>query len=114
MLGAQTVMYLLGPPSVLLIQEGTGFQIGDDSGGMVGVPDPYDPVADAWWRLRGDPGVLHFDTSPDGIAWRTRADLSISFPLDHQQVTLGAGVYKPLPNPGRATFRCFNQPPPCS
>lgn len=50
----------------------------------------YDPAVHAWLRLREDAGVLHWETSPNGLtwtvrrtaaspAWVQRADLSLLF-----------------------------------
>jgi hypothetical protein len=30
---------------------------------------PYDPVNDAWWRIRESSGTLYFETSPDSQTW---------------------------------------------
>jgi hypothetical protein len=43
---------------------------GDD---VLNMDVAYDPVAHRHWRLREDGGVVHFETSPDGQAWTSRA-----------------------------------------
>jgi hypothetical protein len=119
-LGVQTVVYLLSEEdqthNVLVLMDSGGFQLGisGDKSSTVYVPGDYDPVTDAWWRIGGVGGSLQLDTSPDGVTWAKRGSLPLPFPLDAYQITLGAGNYYPIPNPGRARFHCFNVPPPCS
>jgi hypothetical protein len=114
--GSQTVVYLVNDDhQIYLLLDSGGFQLSADQDidTTVYLPEPYDPVADAWWRFRGEPGTLYFDTSPDGATWAPRGEIAVSFALEALQVTLGAGTYIPLPDPGTARFRCFNEPPPC-
>ena len=108
-LRVQTVVYIAGATaSTDLILEAGGFQLG---GVDIGV---YDPVADAWWRLREAAGTLSFDTSPDGTTWSARGGIADPMPLDHIGIIIGAGAYQPIASPGRARFRCYNVPPPCN
>lgn len=112
-LGVQTDMYLTNDAhAIQLINENGGFQLGYDK--MISttqVSDGYDATADAWWRLRGDADHVYFDTSPDGTAWNNRMTLGVPFTLDALYLTLTAGTYKPVGDPGTARFRCLNLPP---
>jgi len=114
--GVQTVIYMFGPGDALwLLLDDIGFTLTDANHVQLDMPPGlYDPVADAWWRLREDGGTVRFDTSPDGIAWAPRAQIPDPFPLDNLRVSLGAGAYFAIANPGQARFHCFNVPPPCN
>jgi len=114
--GSQTVVYITNTDhSVWMLMDSGGFQMAVDMNpdSIIYAPAPYDAVADAWWRFRGEPGTVYFETSPDGTTWGPRLQIAAPFSLDALQVSIGAGTYLPLPTPGAARFRCFNRPPPC-
>lgn len=107
-LGAQTFIYVSeGSDHVVeLILEGGGFAIGLVDGGTIAVTGPpFDPASDLWWKLRGAGGELFFETSADGATWNPRGHGPVPSPLTRVQISLGAGIYKPVASPGRARFR---------
>jgi len=110
-LGAQTFVYVKTPTgSIEILKEQGNFFIslpGDAGGSSMG---RYDPARDVWWRFRESGGEFSFATSQDGTEWNTRLEVPTPMNLDRVQIALGAGVYKPLPAPGRARYRCFNLP----
>jgi hypothetical protein len=112
-LRAQTFLYINSTPDgaqLSVILEAGGFQLLE-----MGVPTPYDPVADLWWRLAEYDGELYFKTSADGINFVERARVPTPIPLDHVEIAIGAGTYTgAVPDPGAARFRCYNLPPPCT
>jgi len=115
--GAQTGLYVTdwanGHGINFLLDNG-GFAVGiDQDPETIVISNGYSATADAWWRVRGEAGHLYFDTSPDGVAWSERLDEPYPYSLGDVGVTLGAGTYAPVANPGVARFRCFNSPPPC-
>ena len=113
-LRAQTFIYVSsGNSRMNLILEGTGLQFGEPGTGAMATSD-FDHTRDAWWRIREFEGVTFVDTAPDGIAWVERMQIPTPFSLDHATFALGAGTYEIVNTPGRARFRCFNQPPPCN
>ena len=48
----------------------------------------YDPVTDAWWRMREDADVLYYETSADGVVWRPLA-VTTSFDVTSTFVDFG-------------------------
>jgi hypothetical protein len=113
--GTQTVMYFNTPGHHIdLLLDTGGFQMAPDrdASRQVIVPELYDPVADAWWRIRADPDAFYFDTSPDGATWKVRGSMPLTFSLDEVQIGFGAGAYRSIPDPGTARFRCLNLLPP--
>jgi len=113
-LGAQTLIYVTGGGMELnLLLEGAGFQLGGPDDLLAGAR-PYDPVADKWWRLAESDGTLSFSTSPDGTTWTTLGSGADPFSLDEVGISIGAGTYEQVANPGEARFHCYNKPPPCS
>ncbi len=112
-IGVQTVLYINGASqdatSVLL--EAGGFSL-DVPGKNITGPG-YDPTQDLWWALRERDGTVVFETSPDGVAWTTRIQTPATTSYDNVQISIGAGTYASVANPGQATFRCYNKPPPC-
>jgi hypothetical protein len=100
-------------PTMVLFVENGRFSLGE-----VGTPGPftgaYDPVADAWWRIGESAGSFVFETSPTGVSWIERGSIPITASYDDIGIAFGAGTYLPVASPGRARFRCFNQPPPCT
>ena len=114
-LRAQTFIYVsAGPSTLYILLEGTGLQMG-----APGLPESlatsdFNHTRDAWWRIREFEGAAFVDTAPDGLAWVERMQIPTPFSFDQVKVTLGAGTYEVVQTPGRARFRCFNQPPPCS
>lgn len=112
--GVQTVIYVnksgqTDGTAVLL--EGGGFSL-DVLGNTVTGPG-YDPTRDAWWAVRERGGTIVFETSPDGVAWTTRMQTPSTMSYDDVQISIGAGMYASVANPGKATFKCYNKPPPC-
>jgi hypothetical protein len=109
--GVQTYIYvrpLVGGPSLVVALEDGGIKLED-------VSTSFDPVRDAWWRLRELGGEVVLDTSADGVSWQTRLrrptpDLA----LDRVEIAIGAGMWQTVASPGKARFRCLNAGPPCS
>jgi hypothetical protein len=113
--GAQTALYVSdyrNSHEINFLLDNGGFAVGIDTDpATIVVSNGYDATADAWWRVRGEGGHLYFDTSPDGASWAVRLDEPYPYSLDEVGVTLGAGTYAPVANPGVARFRNFNLPP---
>ncbi len=115
LLRVQTFIYVTsGATPLYLILEGTGLQMGQPGDIDSFASSDFNHSRDAWWRIREFEGATFFDTAPDGVAWVQRMQIPTPFSFDHVKLTLGAGTYEAVANPGRARFRCFNQPPPCS
>jgi hypothetical protein len=116
-LGVQTFIYLVPTDGLIplnLLLEAGSFRLAPDEGpGEIAIPQPYDPVADVWWRLRESQGTLYFETSPDGLAWVVRGSGASPIPLDALQIRFGAGTYQLVGAPGEAHFACYNAPAPC-
>jgi hypothetical protein len=113
--GAQTVIYAgQGSEEIQLILEGGGFTLTNVGlSWNVNVPGPYDPTQDVWWSLRESGGQLYFETSADGSHWKIRGQGPDPFSLDAVIITIGAGVWKSVANPGQAHFACYNVSAPC-
>jgi hypothetical protein len=109
--GLQTYIYvrpLGGGPSLVVSLEAGGMQ-------LEGASTAFDPVRDAWWRLRELGGEVVLDTSPDGTSWELRLRKPTpNLALDHVEIAIGAGMWQTVANPGKARFRCLNAGPPCS
>lgn len=67
---------------------------------------PYDPMADAWFRIRHEPSddTIRWETSRDGKTWIERAKDRRGFDLSKVRIELYAGTYKPTPSPGFVRF----------
>lgn len=54
-----------------------------------GFSEAYDETAHRWWRFRGENGILHWETSPDGLSWNTQASHeSPAITLDEVTISL--------------------------
>jgi hypothetical protein len=71
---------------------------------------PYDNAAMQWLRLRPAGGIAA-DYSNDGRSWVNLGETTISAPAD-VEVSLNAGVFVALADPGIAEFDNFNACPP--
>lgn len=57
--------------------------------------DNFNPIADKWWRIRGEAGCVLWETSPDATTWslfNDRCDLALST----MQVALRLSVSDPM------------------
>lgn len=61
---------------------------GVDTGQSLG---GYDPVKDAWWRLREFGGTFYADTSPDGFTWTQRGSVRYPWQATSVAVYFNAG-----------------------
>jgi hypothetical protein len=55
------------------------------------VPVEYVPAMDVFWRIRGEGGLVHWESSQDGAGWESIHSQAAPFPLDEVQVSFGAG-----------------------
>jgi len=85
-----------------------------EAGADAGQEDvPYDPVCDAWWRIREEGGTVSFETSSDQRCWRVRFTLATPAYAAAATVKLSLGVpggNDPLA-PSTATFDHLNASP---
>lgn len=72
---------------------------------------PYDAEAMRWWRIREAAGMVHLETSPDGLDWTTRRSFAVAFNLNELEVILQAGTWEAVANPGVARFDNLNIAP---
>lgn len=70
---------------------------------------PYNASQHRFWRLRHDPAtrLLLWETSPDKDTWTIRNAESPQVPLTNLYVTLSAGSYRAVSQPGTAAFANF-------
>jgi hypothetical protein len=70
----------------------------------------FDPVAHRHWRFREDGQTTFWETSSDGAAWTTRAQIASAtlFPMNLMWVWFGAGTDGGEVNPGAAHFDRLN------
>jgi hypothetical protein len=68
----------------------------------------YDPAVHRWLRLRETNGVVHYETSPDGVTWTTLFSNADPFSLSSVYIRFGAAAYQAVPSPGMAIFDNFN------
>lgn len=59
----------------------------------------YDPVAHAYWRIRNDGILFHFDASPDGATWTELANVPYTWDATNVSVMIFAG-FNGSENPG--------------
>jgi len=71
---------------------------------------PYEPVAHRWWRLRESRGTTWWEVSADGERWTVLFSRANPLSLASCVLTIGAGTYQPVVNPGFAIFDSFNSP----
>lgn len=73
----------------------------------------YDSVNTLWWRIREMNGCLFFDASPDGITWRSRADIPDGHGLLDDQLADMTVTLRVTGDPSlnSATFDNLNNPP---
>jgi hypothetical protein len=97
----------------LVFERGVLYAIHTVSGDMrVVASAPYDPVGQAFWRLREAGGTVTWETSPDGRAWAPLATLptsALGFSTDVVTPMLDVVEYGPTAAPGTATFERLNR-----
>ena len=71
---------------------------------------PYSATDHRWWRIRDVGGMIHWDTSPDGVTWMNRRMLASPIALTRVMVDLSA-ENPSLAAPGAAHFDDFNSAP---
>jgi len=59
----------------------------------------YDPTAHAYWRVRNDSVLFHFDVSPDGSTWTELGNVSYMWDTTSVVVSIFAG-FTGMENPG--------------
>ncbi len=65
----------------------------------------FDPMRHRFWRFRElTPGMIAWETSPDGISWHVQHATEASFPLTAVTLELAAGTDHPVAEPGTAVF----------
>ena len=52
----------------------------------------YDPEVHAWWQIRNQDGVLHFETSPDGITWSQIDQIPTGLDATRVRIEIGISV----------------------
>jgi hypothetical protein len=69
-----------------------------------------DLVAHRFWQLREGAGVVHWETSPDGISFteRAQAPLASLFAIDHVHIEMVAQTQGGEATPGTASFASVN------
>lgn len=72
---------------------------------------PYDPVEQAWWRVREADGEVHFETSSDGRTWLPQFSAGTPAFAGSVVVNVGVGVNEPVPGGGFAIFDNLNVVP---
>ena len=73
----------------------------------------YSPVEHRWWRVRESSNTLYWETSPDGKAWMSQAQLSpVPFPIEALDLYVGSDGWAAQPSPGVSSFDNLNLPPP--
>jgi hypothetical protein len=92
-----------------ILQETGGF----NSDVITAVDASFDPIEDAWWRLRASRDMLFFETSSDGRQYEIKASGTPPFSMDSVMVQIGAGIWQDIGAPGPVGFDCLNVPPPC-
>jgi hypothetical protein len=72
---------------------------------------PYDPVVQRWLRMRHTAGELHFEHSPDGLAWTD--DLAVPLdPVPAMVLSLTCAYYNgSVTDPNDVIFDNLNVPP---
>jgi hypothetical protein len=70
----------------------------------------YDPVAHRWWRFTESIGNVVFQTSPDGVAWTTRATWTPTWDISGVFASVGAGTGASPTGATPAVFDSFNLP----
>ncbi|HEX2203100.1 MAG TPA: hypothetical protein VHG91_07370 [Longimicrobium sp.] len=96
---------------VVDVDSGTLSAVEDLPGARTRVPlAAYDPWLHRWWRLRHDaaPGLVHWETSPDGRGWTTHRSAPPPFAVDAVQVCIGGGTMDVVADPGVAVFDNVN------
>jgi hypothetical protein len=70
---------------------------------------PYNASQHRFWRFRhnGSVGLLLWETSSDGLTWVVRDAETPQIPLTNVYVTLSAGSYQIISQPGTAAFDNF-------
>jgi hypothetical protein len=76
----------------------------------------YDSTADRWWRIRNSGTSILFETSPDGqsTTWVQRASTPTAWSITALRVSLVAGTFDSVANPGVAIFDNLNVIPPAN
>jgi hypothetical protein len=72
---------------------------------------PYDPVEQAFWRVREAGGAIHFETSSDGASWLPQFTADTPSFAGTVSVNIGMGVNEPVPGGGFAVFDHLNVEP---
>ena len=91
-------------PVLLMFERGLGDPI---------AMEPYDSSEMQWLRLRPQSGQVSGEYSADGKRWKQLAITTVTpSPTDVVTVSLNAGIYNPLADPGDAEFDNFNVCPP--
>jgi hypothetical protein len=79
---------------------------------MTLVSIPYDAAMHRWWRLRASAGVVHWETSPDGMAWTEHHEAADGVvDLTRLDVYLGAQAGVASAAPGQARIDNVNLTP---
>lgn len=77
----------------------------DNAAPMPLATDDYDPTADRWWQIRESDGTIHFETSPDGQAFRELGSLPVdALPVELATVLFGARTDGTETAPGEVHF----------
>ena len=91
-------------PVLMMFERGDGDPI---------ATEPYDAAAMQWLRLRPESGFVAGEYSADGKRWKQLALTTLNpAPTEVVTVSLNAGIYNPLADPGEAEFDNFNVCPP--
>lgn len=57
----------------------------------------YDPIYDAYWRLREFNGSIYFDTSPDGATWNTLGSAPYSWDASNVSISFSTSYGEQIP-----------------
>lgn len=68
----------------------------------------YDPVAHAWLRLREDAGLLHWESSPDGLAWSVLRTAASPAWTGHTDLSLLFEAHRDAGTPDHAELDSLN------
>jgi hypothetical protein len=72
---------------------------------------PFDVALHRWWKIREEGGIIHWESSSDGIRWKELAQLAAPIDVTALEVILGSGLASSTPDSDATVYDNYNLPP---